>query len=66
MLDDQRVARPAAGRDEEHRLADKRQGIEQVEEVLEQTAVASLVDGASQDESVGGDEGIDACSGTGV
>ena len=53
MLDHQRMPRAAAGRAEQDRLSGERKRVEQVEQMLEEPAVAALVDRAGQDQRVG-------------
>ena len=58
MLDHQSVTVPTAGRGEQHRLACERGGVEKVEEMLEESGIASLVDGARDDQRVGSKDRI--------
>ena len=59
VVDDQRVARRAAGGREQHRLGDDQVVVEHVDERLEQPADAGLVDRGGGDDRVGGGEPVD-------
>ena len=63
VLDHQRMSRAAAGRAEQHRLSDERQRVEQVEQVLEEPAVAALVDRARKHQRIGRQHGVDRHAG---
>jgi hypothetical protein len=52
VLDDERMARPAAGRGQDDGLAGERLGLDEVEQVLEQARIGALVDGRTDDERV--------------
>ena len=59
VVDDQRVARRAAGGGEQDRLGDEQVVVEHVDERLEQPADAGLVDRRGGDDRVGGREPVD-------
>ena len=59
VVDDQRVARRAAGGGEQDRLGDDQVVVEHVDEGLEQPADPGLVDRGGGDDRVGGREPVD-------